>query len=435
MKLKSLSLVILLGFLLTIPTAALAKTEIVWWHAMGGFLGERVNEIAAKFNSSQTEYEVKAVNKGSYPEALTAAIAAYRAKTHPHVLQVQEIATQTMLSSGAIYPVYELMADQGVKINWADFIGVVKSYYSYKGNLYSMPFNSSTAIFYYNKSIFQKAGLKTDKAPATYEEIEKCAKAAVVSGATKIGFTVAWPSWTLMENMHAWHDQPISDQDNGFAGLATHLKINGSLGERLMDLISRWQNQGIFTYSGRLAKGDQPIINGEAAMGIASTALVGTLTKSAKFEWGTGFLPRLSGFPQGNSIIGGASLFVMKGHTTEQYKGVAKFLEFLGQTPQQAWWHAETGYLPVSNSALKALQATDHFKKNPNLWTAFAQITSGKTTANSQGVRLGNLIAIRDVIEGEMENILSGKKTSKQGLDEAVKKSDDILKEFASMYK
>jgi len=435
MKSKRISLIVLAAFLLTLPTVAFAKTEIVWWHAMGGFLGERVNEIAAKFNSSQTEYEVKAVNKGSYPEALTAAIAAYRAKTHPHVLQVQEIATQTMLSSGAIYPVYQLMADQGVKINWADFISVVKSYYSYKGNLYSMPFNSSTAIFYYNKTILQKAGLKTDKAPATYEEIEKCAKAAVVSGATKIGFTVAWPSWTLMENMHAWHDQPFSDQDNGFAGLATHLKINGSLGERLMDLISRWQNEGIFTYSGRLAKGDQPIINGEAAMGIASTALVGTLTKSAKFEWGTGFLPRLAGYPQGNSIIGGASLFVMKGQKTEEYKGVAKFLEFLGQTPQQAWWHAQTGYLPVSNSALKALQATDHFKKNPNLWTAFAQITSGKTTANSQGVRLGNLIAIRDIIEGEMENILAGKKTSKQGLDEAVKKSDEILKEFASMYK
>jgi sn-glycerol 3-phosphate transport system substrate-binding protein len=435
MKSKMLILVILFGLLVSVPTGAFAKTEIIWWHAMGGFLGERVNEIATKFNSSQTEYEVKAVNKGSYPEALTAAIAAYRAKTHPHVLQVQEIATQTMLSSGAIYPVYQLMADQGVKIDWADFISVVKSYYSFKGNLYSMPFNSSTAIFYYNKTIFQKAGLKTDKAPATYEEIEKCAKAAVVSGATKIGFTVAWPSWTLMENMHAWHDQSFSDHDNGFAGLATHLKINGSLGERLMDLISRWQNEGIFTYSGRLAKGDQPIINGEAAMGIASTALVGTLTKSAKFEWGTGFLPRLSGYPQGNSIIGGASLFVMKGHTTEQYKGVAKFLEFLGQTPQQAWWHAETGYLPISNSALKALQATDHFKKNPNLWTAFAQITSGKTTANSQGVRLGNLIAIRDVIEGEMENILAGKKTSKQGLDEAVKKSDEILKEFASMYK
>jgi sn-glycerol 3-phosphate transport system substrate-binding protein len=414
---------------------SLAKTEIQWWHAHTGFLGERVNEITAKFNNSQTEYEVIAVYKGGYPETLTAGIAAYRAKTHPHIIQVQEIATQTMLSSGAIYPVYQLMKDQGIKINWADFISVVKSYYSYQGNLYSMPFNSSTAILYYNKTIFQKAGLKTDKPPATYEEIEKFAKAVVVSGATKIGFTVSWPSWTLVENMHAWHDQPIADKENGFTGLATQLKINGQLGERLMDLLSRWQGEGIFTYSGRGSKGDQPIINGEAAIGLASTALVGTLTKTAKFEWGTGFLPRLSGFSQGNSIIGGASLFVMKGHKPEEYKAVAKFFEFLSKTEQQAWWHAETGYLPVSNSALKALQATDHFKKNPNMWTAFAQITKGKTTPNTQGVRLGNLVAIRDIIEAEMENILANKKTSKQGLDDAVKKSNEMLKEFAAMYK
>jgi sn-glycerol 3-phosphate transport system substrate-binding protein len=327
------------------------------------------------------------------------------------------------------------MKDQGIKIDWADFISVVKSYYSYKGNLYSMPFNSSTAILYYNKTILKKAGLNPQKAPATFDEIEKFAKAAVVSGATKIGFTVAWPSWTLMENMHAWHDQPFADKDNGFTGMATELKINGKLGGQILDLLSRWKDEGIFTYSGRGSKGDQPIINGEAAIGLASTALVGTLTKTAKFEWGTGNLPRIAGYPIGNSIIGGASLWVMKGHKPEEYKGVSKFFEFLGKTEQQAWWHSITGYLPISNSTLKALQATDHFKKNPNLWTAFAQITSGKTTANSQGIRLGNLVAIRDNIEGEMENILAGKKTSKQGLDDAVKKGNEFLKEFASMYK
>ena len=426
---------VLLGLLLAIPTAASAKTEIQWWHAMTGFLGERVNEIATKFNSSQNEYEVKAVYKWSYPETLTAGIAAYRAKTHPHLMQVFEVGTQTMLSSGAVYPVYELMKDQGIKIDWADFISVVKSYYSYKGNLYSMPFNSSTAILYYNKTILKKAGLNPQKAPATFDEIEKFAKAAVVSGATKIGFTVAWPSWTLMENMHAWHDQPFADKDNGFTGMATELKINGKLGGQIMDLLSRWKDEGIFTYSGRGSKGDQPIINGEAAIGLASTALVGTLTKTAKFEWGTGNLPRIAEYPIGNSIIGGASLWVMKGHKTEEYKAVAKFLEFLGKTEQQAWWHSITGYLPISNSALKALQKTDHFKKNPNMWTAFAQITSGKTTANSQGIRLGNLVAIRDNIEAEMENMLAGKKTSKQGLDDAVKKGNEFLKEFAAMYK
>jgi len=434
-KVSVLSIAVFFAAMVIFPSAALAKTEIIWWHAMTGFLGEKVTEIVNKFNASQSEYEVKAFQKGSYPETLTAGIAAYRAKTHPQILQVFEVGTQTMLSSGAIYPVYELMRDQGVRIDWADFLSVVRSYYSKEGNLYSMPFNSSTAILYYNKTIFKKSGLDPNKAPTTFDEIEKCAKAAVTSGATKIGFTVAWPSWTLVENMHAWHDQPFADKDNGFAGMATELKINGAFGVKLWELLTRWQKEGIFTYSGRGNKGDQPITNGEAAVGLASTALVGTLTKTAKFEWGTGSLPRLSGFPQGNSIIGGASLWVMKGHKPEQYKGVARFFEFLGNTEQQAWWHSTTGYLPISNSALKALQATDHFKKNPHMWTAFAQITQGKTGRNSQGVRIGNLVAIRDHIEAEMENVLSGKKTAKQGLDDAVKKGNEILKEFASMYR
>ncbi len=435
MKTKTLGLVMVTVMVVFLPSSILAKTEIQWWHAMTGFLGEKVNEITQKFNASQTEYEVKAIHKGTYTETLTAGIAAYRSKNPPHILQVFEVGTQTMLSSGAIYPVFQLMKDQGIRVDWDDFLSVVKSYYSKDGNLYSMPFNSSTAILYYNKTIFQKAGLDPSKPPATFDEIEKVAKAAVSSGATKIGFTTAWPSWTLVENMHAWHDQPFADQENGFAGMATQLKINGPFGIKLWELLARWQKEGIYTYSGRGSKGDQPIINGEAAIGLASTALVGTLTKTAKFEWGTGNLPRLAGYPQGNSIIGGATLWVMKGHKPEEYKAVAKFLEFLGKTEQQAWWHSITGYLPISHSALKALQATDHFKKNPNLWTAFAQITSGKTTVNSQGLRLGNLVAIRDAIEEELENVVSGKKAAKQGLDDAVKKGNEFLKEFAALYK
>jgi sn-glycerol 3-phosphate transport system substrate-binding protein len=435
MKRNITRVMILLVVIVLFPTGAVAKTEIQWWHAMTGFLGEKVNEITQKFNASQTEYEVKAVHKGTYTETLTAGIAAFRAKNPPQILQVFEVGTQTMLSSGAIYPVYQLMKDQGIQIDWADFISIVRSYYSKDGNLYSMPFNSSTAILYYNKSFLQKAGLDPNKPPATFDEIEKMAKAAVSSGATKIGFTTAWPSWTLVENMHAWHDQPFADQENGFAALATQLKINGAFGVKLWELLARWQKEGIYTYSGRGSKGDQPIINGEAAIGLASTALVGTLTKTAKFEWGTGNLPRMAGFPQGNSIIGGATLWVMKGHKPAEYKAVAKFLEFLGKTEQQAWWHSITGYVPISNSALKSLQATDHFKKNPNLWTAFGQITSGKTTANSQGIRLGNLVAIRDTIEEELENVIGGKKTPKQGLDDAVKKGDGFLKEFAALYK
>jgi sn-glycerol 3-phosphate transport system substrate-binding protein len=271
-------------------------------------------------------------------------------------------------------------------------------------------------------------------APATFEEIEKAAKAVVSKGAAKIGFTTAWPSWTLVENMHTWHDQPFTDQQNGFTGMATQLKINGKLGIQIFEMLTRWQKERIYTYSGKGSQGDQPIINGEAAIGLASTALVGTMTRTSKFDWGTGNLPRLAGYPQGNSIIGGASLWVMKGHKKEVYKGVAKFFEFLGKPEQQAWWHANTGYFPLTRESIKALPE-DHFRNNSNLWTAFAQITKGKTTPNSQGIRLGNFAAVRNTIEGEMENILSEKKSPKEGLDEAVKKGNAILKEFASMYK
>jgi len=431
---KAWMVFVLLAGVLALPLTSWAKTEIVWWHAMGGFLGERVNDLTNKFNASQSEYEIKAINKGSYAEALTAGIAAYRAKTHPQIIQVFEVGTQTMLSSGAIYPVYQLMKDQGIKVDWEDFLSVVKTYYSKGGNLYSLPFNSSTPILYYNKTAFEKAGLNPQVAPKTFEDIEKAAKAVVSKGAAKIGFTVSWPSWTLMENMHTWNDQPFANNNNGIAAMATELKFNGKLGVEVMEILSRWQKEGIFTYSGRAANGDQPTINGDAAISLASTALVGTMTRTSKFAWGTGNLPKLSGYPQGNSIIGGASLWVMKGHNKEQYRGVAKFFEFLGQPEQQAWWHANTGYFPLTRAAIKALPE-DHFRKNPNLWTAFAQITGGKTTPNSQGIRLGNFVAIRDTIEGEMENIFSGKKTPKQGLDDAVKKGNQTLKEFASMYK
>ena len=427
-------LVVLFVTLCVFPTGAMAKTEIIWWHAQTGFLGERVDDIIKKFNASQSEYEVKAVYKGSYPDTLTAGIAAYRAKTQPHIIQVFEVGTQIMLSSGAVYPVYQLMKDQGIKINWEDFISVVKTYYSTGGNLYSMPFNSSTPILYYNKTAFEKAGLNPQVPPKTFEEIEKAAKAVVSKGAAKIGFTISWPSWTLMENMHTWNDQPFANNNNGIAAMATELKFNGKLGIQIMEILTRWQKERIFTYSGRTNKGDQPITTGEAAISLASTALVAQMARTAKFDWGTGYLPRLSGYPQGNSIIGGASLWVMKGHKKEQYKAVAKFFEFLGQPEQQAWWHANTGYFPITRAAIKALPE-DHFRKNPNLWTAFAQITSGKTTPNSQGIRLGNFVAIRDTIEAEMENVFSGKKTPKQGLDDAVKNGNKTLKEFASLYK
>jgi sn-glycerol 3-phosphate transport system substrate-binding protein len=421
--------------LLASPAPSMAKTEIQWWHAMTAVLGERVNEIAAKFNASQTEYEVKAVYKGSYPDTLNAAIAAYRAKQPPHIVQVFEVGTQTMLSSGAVYPVFQLMKDHGLAIDWNDLIGPVKSYYSTGGNLASMAFNSSTPILFYNKDLFKKAGLP-DKPPATWDEVEAMAKKLAGAG-VKCGFSAAWPSWTLVENMHALHDQPFADQANGFDGLAGRLQINGALGVTMLELLQRGAREGWFVYNGRLNKAEANMGGGECGIFLSSSAYIGNLTRASegKFVWGTGPLPRLSGYPQGTSIIGGATLWVLKGAKPEEYKGVAQFFKYLASTENQAWWAGVTGYLPLSNAAVKAMEASGHFQKNPQQRTAIAQMLGGKTTPNSQGIRLGNFVSIRDAIEEQMENIFGGKKTAKQGLDDAVAKSSEILKEFAALYR
>jgi sn-glycerol 3-phosphate transport system substrate-binding protein len=417
------------------PASAAAKTEIHFWHAMQGVLGERVGELASKFNASQNDYTVKAVYKGDYTTTLNAAIAAYRAKQPPHVVQVFEVGTQTMLSSGAVYPVYQLVKDNGVAIDWNDLIGPVKSYYSTGGNLYSMAFNSSTPILYYSKDLFKKAGL-ADKAPATWAEVESAAKKVVAAGG-KCGFSNAWPSWVLMENMHAWHDQPFADHANGFEGLASTLKINGPFGVKMMELLARGSKEGWYTYNGRGSKAEANMSAGECGVFISSSAYIAGLTRASdgKFTWGTGSLPRMEGFPQGNSIIGGATLWVMKGAKPEEYKGVAQFFKYLASTENQAWWAGGTGYLPISNAAVKALEASGHYQKNPNQLTSVKQMAAGKTTPNSQGIRLGNFVSVRDAIEEQMENIFSGKKTPKQGLDDAVAKGNDILKEFAALYK
>lgn len=414
---------------------AQAKVEIHFWHAMPGQLGETVNELVKQFNSSQSAYEVKPLHKGTYPETLTAAIAAYRQKSPPHIVQVFDVGTQTMLSSGAIYPIHELVKDQGIAINWADFIKPVTGYYSRDGNLYSMPFNSSSPIFFYNKDAFKKAGLP-DKAPATWPEVGEYAKKILAAGAAKCGFSTSWPSWTMLENTFPWHDQPFATNQNGYQGLDTRLLINSEFGVKHIGQLAAWQKENIYSYGGRMGQPDPKFINGDCAMHIQSSAVIGGFKKSiTKFAWGTGQLPHWgSPYKKQNAIVGGGTLWVLRGRPAAEYKGVAQFMQFIGEPRQQAWWAVTTGYVPITQAAIKSLEDSQHFKKNPEQWTALSQL-SATPTANSQGIRLGNFVQIRDAIESELENIFAGKKSAKEGLDAAVAKGNEILKEFAAANK
>ena len=428
---KYLVLPLLLIFVFSFAVVGQAQvTEIDFWYALSGNIQEVTLSLVEDFNESHPDIQVNPVHKGSYSEVLTSSIAAYRTDNAPHIVQVYEVGTQTLLDSNAIKPVYELFEENDMDINWDDFIGPLKAYYSVDGNLYSLPFNSSTPFLFYNKDAFEEAGLDPNQPPRTFKEVEEYGRQLVESGAVENALTVGWPSWVLAENMFTWHGQPITNNKNGYEGHASELKINSEFGVELFTQLKEWQSENIFTYEGREGTPNPSFLTGKTAMIITSTAYLGGFKEGADFEIGSGFIPHKEGLPQGNSLIGGATLWVYQGHSDEEYRAVTEFLDFIASVDQQVRWHKETGYLPVTNSAVNQLEEEGWFEENPNHSTAFNQLNIETETGEFAGLRLGDFVAIREIVLSELESIFSGNKTVEKALDDAVQKSNQRLERY-----
>lgn len=418
-------------------SSSLAATEITWWHAMGGELGQKLEEITRKFNESQSDYVVTPVYKGNYAETLTAAIAAFRANQQPAIVQVFEVGTGTMMAArGAVYPVYKLMADQGEAFDPKSFLAPVTGYYSdTDGNILSLPFNSSTPILYYNKDVFKKAGLDPEVAPKTWKEVEEFSKKIVSSGAAKCGFTSGWITWVQTENLSALHDKPFGTLQNGFGGFGTEFTFNGPLQVKHWANLKKWQDEGLFKYGGPVG-GDQAatmFYAQECAITMTSSAgRAGVINNAKDFTPGFAPLPYYDDEIQEpkNSIIGGATLWVLNGKDDATYKGVAKFFTYLSAPEVQAGWHQFTGYLPITNAAYDLGQKQGYYEKNPGSDVAIEQITRGTPSENSKGVRFGNFTQVRTVVDEEFQALLAGKKDAKQALDAAVERGNQLLREF-----
>lgn len=423
-------------------SAAHATTEIQWWHAMGGELGTKLEDIVKGFNDSQTDYKVVPVFKGSYPETMNAAIAAFRAKQQPAIVQVFEVGTGTMMAAkGAIKPVHQLMKDEGEAFDQAAFLPQVIGYYTDKdGHMLSMPFNSSTPILYYNKDVFQKAGLDPNAPPKTWAEMESFSRKIMESGAAKCGFTTGWVSWIQTENFSAWHNQPIGTEQNGFGGLTARLSLNGPVQVKHWANLKKWADEGVFQYGGPVGGDNAPpkFYAQDCAMVMNSSAsLAGVIANAKDFKVGFGMLPYyddVKGAPQ-NSIIGGASLWVLEGRPAEEYKGVAKFFTYLSSPEVQADWHEFSGYLPITQAAYDLAKSQGYYDKNPGTDTGIKQITLNAPTENSKGLRFGNYVQIRTIIDEEFEQMLGGKKDAQTALDAVVARGDKLIAEFEAQNK
>ncbi len=413
-----------------------ARTQIEFWHALRGPLGESLEGIVSRFNASQSRFTVNAAFKGSYPETMVAAIAAFRAGNAPHIVQMFEVGTATMMSArGAIKPVYELMKEAGVPFDPAVYLPAVRGYYSSAdGKMVGMPFNSSTPVLWYNKDAFRKAGLNPDSPPKTWAQLREMAQKIRATNAAACGFTTAWPTWIQFETFGALHDVPFATRANGFEGFDAELAVNSPLYVRHLQFLMDMLKEGTFKYGGRDAAGDSFFPTGECALVTASSALYGRVSREAKFDWGIAYLPYyddVAGAPK-NSIIGGAAFWVMTAprRTADEYRGVAEFFRFIGSAEEAAKWHEETGYVPITYTGMQLASASGYYQRFPWAELPIKQLTRTIPTKNSRGVRLGNMPEIRVVLYEELEKAFQGQQTAKQALDSAVRRSNEILRRF-----
>ena len=429
---KSHASIAALAASLAYAAPALAQTEIQFWHAMGGALGEKVEEIANGFNESQDEFTVTPTYKGNYTENMTAAIAAFRAGEQPHIVQVFEVGTATMMAAqGAVKPVQDVMENADIGWDPDAYVPAVKSYYTTPdGDMLSLPFNSSTPVLWYNRDLLNEAGI--EDVPQTWDEMFAAADALKEIG-HDCAFSFGWQSWVMIENYLAWHDQPIGTEENGFAGLGTELVFAQS--EDLTQLLQRIadsQADGTFKYGGRRGDSLPLFTSGECAMWMNSSAYYAGISDQAEFEFGQAMLPvntAVAEEPQ-NSIIGGATLWVLEGHEDAEYQGVAEFFNYLSSPEVQADWHQASGYVPITTAAYELSQEQGFYEENPGTDTAIQQLSLNEPTANSKGIRFGNFVQVRDIINEELEDLWAGNQSAAEALQDAQERGNQLLREF-----
>lgn len=412
-------------------SSAFAVTELQWWHAMTGANNEVVDTLAKEFNETQSDYTIVPVFKGTYPETLNAGIAAFRAKQTPAIIQVFDVGTGVMMSAeGAVMPVADVLEKGGFTFDKSNYLAGIVAYYSKPdGTMLSFPYNSSSPILYYNKDIFEKAGLDVDNPPKTWPEVWEAARKIKTSGAAECGYTSTWLTWIQTENFAAWNNLSYANNENGLADTDVELQFNSPQFVEHFQSIADLAKEGVFRYGGRTSEAKNLFLSGECGILTESSGGLGDIVKSG-MNYGIGQLPYYEGEgrPQ-NTIPGGASLWVFGGKSDEEYKGIAQFFNFLSQTEIQARLHQVSGYLPVTMEAYNATKESGFYEKNPGRETPIQQMMSKEPTENSKGVRLVNLPQVRDIMNEEFESMLAGQQDAKAALDKAVERGNAAIQQ------
>ena len=422
---------LLLGLLLALCAASSARaaTEIRFWHAMSGAHGAALERLVERFNASQTDYHVVARYKGNYAQTLALALGSRKSLWGPHVFQVSEAGTAEVMGRDLVVrPLWQVMEEAGLPLDTAYLPPVAAHFSDAQGRLQALPFNLSTPVLYYNRDAFRRAKLDPSKPPKTWYEMPAVLGALVDSG-SPCALTTTAPSWVLLENMSAWHNEEFATAHNGFDGDGARLAFNHGLMVRWISMLSTWRKAGYFTYAGRGSEGENRFASGECAVLTASSASYAALRERVRFDLGVAQFPYyddLNDAPQ-NTLIGGGGLWVIAGKSKREYLGVARLVAFLARPENQAEWQKETGDMPLSAALYQQLQAKGFYAGNPAQGIALAQLLRKRATLDSRGLRIAQMPQIRGIVDEELEMVWGGKKNPIEALNAAVDRGNALL--------
>lgn len=412
-------------------STSLAATNITWWHGMGGRNGEVINEVAQKFNEAQSECALTPVSKGSYEEALSAGIAAFRSGEQPNILQVFDAGAATIINAkGAVIPAEDLIKQAGYDFNREDFIEGVRYFYADSdGKFVGMPFNSSAPIMYMNTDALKKAGVE---APKTWEEFEAIAPKLKEAGYIPLVQTQL--TWEFTENFFSRHNLQFASNNNGYDSVVdTTINVTDPNHVMMYEKLKTWYDQGLFGYYGAGWNDNQkPFEEGKVALWIGSSGSFGGLQKTATMPFSATFLPYWKSIiPEGvHTFIGGASLFAMAGKPEAENKCVASFFHFLTSPEIQKFYHQSTGYVAITKAAYELAKKEGYYNEKPAAEVGIQQLSLPGAEWD-KGYRLGFYPQIRTVMEREYNRIFSGETTPKDAMETIKKEADELLARFA----
>lgn len=414
------------------------KVKFDFWYGLSGDLGERIQDMCKKFNDSQSDFEIVCTSQNDYPTNLQNTIAAYRAKKQPAITQIYDVGTLDLMLSKAFVPATKLMEDNGYKIDWSNYFAGISNYYATStGEMNSFPFNSSTAVFYYNVDAFEKAGI--DFKPDTWEQVEEAARKLKAAGfECPLGFN--FDSWSIMEQFSAIHNQPIATKGNGYEGMDAELVVNKTKFVDHLKFFKRMADEQLFVVKTKqLGMDVVPAFTSQTCQMIhTSVADHGTIGKTLPegVKWEVAMLPVWEGTERHNSLVGGASLWVLEGRPAEEYKGAAAFLNFIATPEMTEWWSTVTGYIPVTKSGFDAMTANGFYDqpqyKGREL--AIASLSYTPPSENTRGIRLGGFTQVRKDTATALEAIFMQNADVQTELDKLVERSNTNLRRFEKTY-